>query len=1220
MATLYENYITGDNTSVVVADFRWDTMAFTPSITHSLTSVKLKLLRKGSPGNLTVSIRATTDSGSSPFGKIPTGSDIDGTTGTTNGNTLTSGAAGEWREITLGAAVRVNAGTAYAIVIRALTGDATNNYVAWRWDDSGATYGDGNRAGSFDSGSSWSAPGLDSDLMFEEWGDPVSPTVTTQTCADVVGVTATGRGNITDLGSTSVTAHGHVWGTSTNPDTGDSLVDNGAASATGAFASALTALIPGTVYYTRAYAINSIGTSYGGNVRFTASLSRAGIIWMEGSNLRGFDENAIEGKYIRTADVDDAPVNGEIEFPISSNWAFDHVAAADPHVGYVLESLFDAQTVLHATSDDTPVALTVTEQTLVGRQTGGNIAAVPIGISNNDIVEIDHASVTDDDYAKFTTTGLEGRSYQELVNDISGVIKATDVEVSELSTATYDDVQDYMNFKGDRTLLTGGDITDNGDGTIAVTSGTAWAKATDSDTAVGKFFNFSADNSVALSDLATNYIYLDYNGGTPQMVVATSILTHGFKQDHVLVGTSFRDGLISHFHHVDTVGIGRMGRVDMHHREEHAVHRVDGIVTSSVGTRNLSITAGVLYEGISRHTTSPFTTPNSGTADATEANKLHDADGGFATTDVGKTVHNTTDDTYAEVTAFVDSGELTLSADIFISGENYDLDSFTYWYTTDSGSTWTEVRGATAISNTQYNNIASGLVNLTANRYGVHWVYMEVDGEHFHVLYGQGNYKINEAEEATPPSISPNIVNQYCALIAKIIVQQGTDTLNIMFPWTTVFTSSFATDHGSLGGLADDDHLQYLLADGTRALSGAWDMGSQLITNLKLGGTMDANSQALINVLDFDLGTESITGTFSATLTAANAGTAWLIKSKSTSDILRPRLGLSGGVDTAVWAWVNSTHTGIVLSGALDANSQNLTNVGTLNAHTIPGGTDTFAMLAATQELDNKTLDSSVLKGTFTASGTVVLPAFTMGGAILAGDFAIGSQASPTGNITVGYLDAIKIVDSGGTARSVLAMGSALTLRLTSPAGTMLIDSSIATDITLWGGSAGTNRRFALYATNSDAGNTLRNAPSILLRAKYWTGAADTAWEYIPTHTMQTAGATPKSVVAHRVNGVLALSHGNNNGAATLGFYGAAAVAKASAYTQTYSTANKTIENPTGVSMGDLVATSGGWGASTEANFDKITAVIDQLIADNLDLRQGLTAVIDDLQAVGLVG
>ena len=60
-----------------------------------------------------------------------------------------------------------------------------------------------------------------------------------------------------------------------------------------------------------------------------------------------------------------------------------------------------------------------------------------------------------------------------------------------------------------------------------------------------------------------------------------------------------------------------------------------------------------------------------GTADATEANKLHDADAGFTADLVNGYVHNLTDDTYAKVTAFVDSGELTLDADIMVSGETY---------------------------------------------------------------------------------------------------------------------------------------------------------------------------------------------------------------------------------------------------------------------------------------------------------------------------------------------------------------------------------------------------------------------------------------------------------------------------------------------------------------------------------------------------------------------
>ncbi len=37
-------------------------------------------------------------------------------------------------------------------------------------------------------------------------------------------------------------------------------------------------------------------------------------------------------------DIDDTPVDGETAAPISSNWAYDHVAAADPHTGYRLES------------------------------------------------------------------------------------------------------------------------------------------------------------------------------------------------------------------------------------------------------------------------------------------------------------------------------------------------------------------------------------------------------------------------------------------------------------------------------------------------------------------------------------------------------------------------------------------------------------------------------------------------------------------------------------------------------------------------------------------------------------------------------------------------------------------------------------------------------------------------------------------------------------------
>ncbi len=67
-----------------------------------------------------------------------------------------------------------------------------------------------------------------------------------------------------------------------------------------------------------------------------------------------------------------------------------------------------------------------------------------------------------------------------------------------------------------------------------------------------------------------------------------------------------------------------------------------------------------------------------GSADATEANKLHDADGGF-TSEMqfsGAIVINTTDDTHSEITGFVDSGELTLGEDIFVDTEEYLITDF----------------------------------------------------------------------------------------------------------------------------------------------------------------------------------------------------------------------------------------------------------------------------------------------------------------------------------------------------------------------------------------------------------------------------------------------------------------------------------------------------------------------------------------------------------------
>ena len=97
------------------------------------------------------------------------------------------------------------------------------------------------------------------------------PAVTTEAVDAITTITATGHGNITFLGVPDPTNYGVVWGTAINPTVAlPTKTAQGTISATGAFTSDITGLTPGTLYHVRAYATNSAGTSYGGDVTFTA--------------------------------------------------------------------------------------------------------------------------------------------------------------------------------------------------------------------------------------------------------------------------------------------------------------------------------------------------------------------------------------------------------------------------------------------------------------------------------------------------------------------------------------------------------------------------------------------------------------------------------------------------------------------------------------------------------------------------------------------------------------------------------------------------------------------------------------------------------------------------------------------------------------------------------------------------------------------------------------
>ncbi|MBV5347583.1 hypothetical protein JZU46_05135, partial [bacterium] len=94
------------------------------------------------------------------------------------------------------------------------------------------------------------------------------PTVTTAAVSNINSTTATGGGNVTVQGGAEVTARGVCWSTSQTPIATGSHTTDG--TGTGTFSSSITGLTAGTLYYVRAYATNTVGTSYGSQVSFTS--------------------------------------------------------------------------------------------------------------------------------------------------------------------------------------------------------------------------------------------------------------------------------------------------------------------------------------------------------------------------------------------------------------------------------------------------------------------------------------------------------------------------------------------------------------------------------------------------------------------------------------------------------------------------------------------------------------------------------------------------------------------------------------------------------------------------------------------------------------------------------------------------------------------------------------------------------------------------------------
>lgn len=148
-------------------------------------------------------------------------------------------------------------------------------------------------------------------------------------------------------------------------------------------------------------------------------------------------------------------------------------------------------------------------------------------------------------------------------------------------------------------LYEGFALTDNGNGTVNVASGRGVLRTAPSMTAEIRYVEVPAVNNIALADNATNYLYVDYNSGSPVVLCGTSISDFNCLDKCILYRASRTGSTV--------MAISMMGNnVDanrLYRRktfEEGGIEIGQGARLSETGQRKLNVTAGTYWAILSR--------------------------------------------------------------------------------------------------------------------------------------------------------------------------------------------------------------------------------------------------------------------------------------------------------------------------------------------------------------------------------------------------------------------------------------------------------------------------------------------------------------------------------------------------------------------------------------------------------------------------------------------
>lgn len=295
-------------------------------------------------------------------------------------------------------------------------------------------------------------------------------------------------------------------------------------------------------------------------------------------------------------------------------------------------------------------------------------------------------------------------------------------------------------------LSIGGVITDNGDSTITVSRGEVSIKISNNIDA--EFIAIVVpEETLSITPELNMILYVDYNAGSPTYAVRQSTAGYFYQNwDEMPFATLINIG--SHIIVNDFKYTSTNGTYKniLSQLNYEPIRYLGGMTAAETGTRQLNVSAGALLCA----------------------------------------------NDYCPVAAWNTSSGGTFTR---------------MYYVTGSG--WTRTTGQTTVSNSQYNNIATGLATLTSSpeRWANKWLYYVKDDPDFWILIeGQTVYtSLAAAEAGGVPSTLPPEVNAFYAgaiLVAKIIVSGNqTNIVEIQNPFTQTFTTVAASSHNNLSDL-----------------------------------------------------------------------------------------------------------------------------------------------------------------------------------------------------------------------------------------------------------------------------------------------------------------------------------------------------------------------------------------------------------------------------------